>query len=139
MAFIEGFKIMKVAFDADVKSPHFMYFKKHTQNKRNELFPADRTIFVVNVPPYCTKRGLENLFGVHGPIQSIFIQDGAGHVHDLSKDEMDFLHMQEHFSFKVFEDIPRGSSFQIKLYKQSNKINSLLHLPHEFLLKAMII
>ena len=101
MATIQGFKIISVAFDKSVKAPHFMYFKKHTHQKKNELMPSDRTIFVVNVPPYCMKRGLENIFGRYGPIEAIFIQDAPGPVQDAVEDGKNMIFSKEHFCFKV--------------------------------------
>ena len=101
MATLQGFQIMKVAFNGSVKSPHYMYFKAHRHQKQNELMPADTTIFVVNVPPYCTKKGLESLFGGFGPIKSIYIQDTPGPVQETTQYEEEFTLIETNYCFKV--------------------------------------
>ena len=97
----QGFKIMRVAFDKSVKSPHFMYFKKHTHQKQSGLTPSNKTIFVVNVPPYCTKAGLENVFSRFGPIKTMFIQDAPGPVQDARNDSNKLIFSKDIFCFKV--------------------------------------
>ena len=98
---LQGFKIMRVAFDKSVKFPHFMYFKKHTHQKQSGLMPSNKTIFVVNVPPYCTKAGLENLFAGFGPINAMFIQDAPGPVQQARDDSSKLIFSKDIFSFKV--------------------------------------
>ena len=101
MATIQGFKIMSVAFDRSVKSPHLMYFKKHVHQKQSELTPTHRTIFIASVPPYCTETGLENLFSSFGPIKDIFIQDTPGPVQRTQDDATKMIFSKEMFCFKV--------------------------------------
>ena len=101
MASLNGFKIIQIAFDKTVESPHLMYFKKHTHQKQNDLTPTDKTIFIVNVPPYCTRKGLQNVFGSHGPIKSIFLQDAPGPVLDRSDEKLMDIFKNEVYQFKV--------------------------------------
>lgn len=80
MASFGGFKIIPVCFDQSIKSPHLLYIKKHTHKNSNDVTPADQTVFVVNLPPYCEEKGLRNIFSKFGPIQSVFIQSSPGQV-----------------------------------------------------------
>ena len=99
MATLQGFKIAKVAFDASHTSPHYLYFKKHTHQKQNDLTPPGKTLFVVNVPPYCTKKGLKNVFQGFGPISSVYIHDSPGPVLQPTS-EHNIFH-KEKYQFKV--------------------------------------
>eukprot|EP00794_Sanderia_malayensis_P019503 gene19503-21431_t len=101
MATIAGFKIFPVAFDSTVQTPHFLYIKKHTHQKSSVNFPADKTLFIVNVPPYCTRRGLRNVLKQFGPIESIFIQVAPGHVDENTDGKLFELDKTEKHKFKV--------------------------------------
>ena len=105
MATIKGFKIMRTAFDNTVKSPHLMYFKIHIHQKQSKFTPSNRTIFVANVPPYCTKEGLQNVFGSFGSIKEIFLQDLPGPVQHTLDSSVKLVFSKDHFCFKVSIDI----------------------------------
>eukprot|EP00112_Aurelia_sp_Birch-Aquarium-sp1_P003106 Seg1347.6 transcript_id=Seg1347.6/GoldUCD/mRNA.D3Y31 product="Ribosomal RNA-processing protein 7 A" protein_id=Seg1347.6/GoldUCD/D3Y31 len=118
MASLNGFKIIQIAFNKTVESPHLMYFKKHTHQKQNDLTPTDKTIFVVNVPPYCTQKGLENVFGLHGPIKSTFLQDAPGPVQDRPEEKLKDIVQNELYQFKVAYVTFQNSGTVDKLMKK---------------------
>jgi len=68
-----GFHIIQVAFDDTTTSPHSMFIKRHS------VKTAEKNIlFVVNVPCYCNKNGLSNIFLDCGPISSVSIHERPG-------------------------------------------------------------
>ncbi|XP_071948005.1 ribosomal RNA-processing protein 7 homolog A-like isoform X2 [Antedon mediterranea] len=55
-----------------------MYFKEHVTKEPSQLEVSNRTVFVINVPPYCTQECLERLFGCYGEIEDIVVQQTPG-------------------------------------------------------------
>jgi len=52
---VAGFRTMRLKFDDNCASNHVLYFKKHNVREEESTAPTDKTLFVVNVPPYCDK------------------------------------------------------------------------------------
>lgn len=52
---VGGFRTICVKFNEKCSSYHFLYFKKHSMRDEDATKPSDKTLFVVNIPPYCTK------------------------------------------------------------------------------------
>lgn len=70
---VEGFTVVPIKFNSKSKAGHHLFIKEHNV-KENELCkPKHRTLFVLNVPPYCGKEELENIFNEAGNIQEIYI------------------------------------------------------------------
>ena len=111
---IAGFRTLRVKFDKDCSSYHVLYYKKHTIREEDTARPPDRTLFIVNVPPYCDKviyifkllisRGqshyvvvftkfnvfllqaaLRRLFGKCGDVKSVFIMKQPGKAKNARK------------------------------------------------------
>ena len=54
---ISGFETIRVKFDINSDAHHVVYLKSHSVREEDKRTPNDRTLFVLNVPPYCTKVG----------------------------------------------------------------------------------
>ena len=54
---ISGFETIRVKFDINSDAHHVLYLKSHSVREEDKRTPKDRTLFVLNVPPYCTKVG----------------------------------------------------------------------------------
>lgn len=54
---ISGFKTIRVKFDQNSDAHHVMYLKSHSVREEDKRTPDDRTLFVLSLPPYCTKVG----------------------------------------------------------------------------------
>ena len=54
---ISGFETIRVKFDKNTEAFHVMYLKSHSVREENKCTPNGRTLFVLNVPPYCSKVG----------------------------------------------------------------------------------
>ncbi|KAJ6656318.1 hypothetical protein lerEdw1_003821 [Lerista edwardsae] len=67
-----GFTAIPVKFSEKYKSPHYLYVKKHqVREDTDPNRPPDRTLFVLNVPPYCTEECLSRLFSGCCSVQSV--------------------------------------------------------------------
>ncbi|EDO44850.1 predicted protein [Nematostella vectensis] len=75
-----GFRLLRVKFNESCKSNHFLYFKKHSVREEESLRPSDKTLFVINVPPYCTKLAIKKLFGKCGGVKSVYLHKQPGKV-----------------------------------------------------------
>ena len=82
---VSGFETIRVKFDANTEAYHVMYLKCHSVREVDKRIPNGRTLFVLNVPPYCTKTGLRNVFGGCGIIENIYIQKQPGPVVEKKK------------------------------------------------------
>ena len=82
---ISGFETIRVKFDENTEAYHVMYLKCHSVREVDKRTPNDRTLFVLNVPPYCTKTGLRNVFRCCGMIENIYIQKQPGPVVEKKK------------------------------------------------------
>lgn len=44
-----------VKFSADSTTQHWLYYKEHSVREKNFSKPANRTLFIINVPAYCNQ------------------------------------------------------------------------------------
>ncbi|XP_022095462.1 ribosomal RNA-processing protein 7 homolog A-like [Acanthaster planci] len=72
---VAGFTVLPIRFNAKSETDHFLYYREHRVRDEDATKPASRTLFVVNVPPFCNKECLERLFGLCGKVEDVFIQD----------------------------------------------------------------
>ncbi|XP_003228325.1 ribosomal RNA-processing protein 7 homolog A isoform X2 [Anolis carolinensis] len=67
-----GFAVIPVKFSEKHQSPHFLYVKEHkVREDKDHNRPQNNTLFVLNVPPYCTEECLSRLFSGFGSVQSV--------------------------------------------------------------------
>ena len=59
---LAGFHTICVKSNEKCVSYHYLYYKKHETREKDESKPQDKTLFVVNIPPYCTKVILDASF-----------------------------------------------------------------------------
>lgn len=55
LLYVVYFSVIPVKFDTRCNHPHYLYLKKHVTRENDEAKPKDRTLFIVNVPPYATE------------------------------------------------------------------------------------
>uniref|UniRef100_A0A6M2D151 Hipothetical protein n=1 Tax=Rhipicephalus microplus TaxID=6941 RepID=A0A6M2D151_RHIMP len=70
----DAFVKMPVKFSSDSRSSHVMLFKEHSVREKSEHKPSGRTLFVVNVPPYCDEDSLKRIFGDCGKVSKVWLQ-----------------------------------------------------------------
>lgn len=87
----------------DSFEPHFhqLFVKQNetTPTKRDTIRPKDRTLFVLNVPPYIQKHNLQNAFEDAGQLEEIFVCDKPGDFQEESQSRF-FSQQTDKFSFK---------------------------------------
>ncbi|XP_042323705.1 ribosomal RNA-processing protein 7 homolog A isoform X1 [Sceloporus undulatus] len=67
-----GFTAIPVKFSEKHQSPHYLYVKEHkVREDKDRNRPQNRTLFVLNVPPYCTEECLSRLFSGFCSVQSV--------------------------------------------------------------------
>ncbi|KAM6437421.1 ribosomal RNA-processing protein 7 homolog A [Liasis olivaceus] len=67
-----GYTAIPVKFSEKHQSPHYLYVKEHkVREGRDPKRPQNRTLFVLNIPPYFTEECLSRLFSNFCPVQSV--------------------------------------------------------------------
>uniref|UniRef100_A0A6J0T9C8 Ribosomal RNA-processing protein 7 homolog A n=1 Tax=Pogona vitticeps TaxID=103695 RepID=A0A6J0T9C8_9SAUR len=67
-----GYTAIPVKFSEKHQSPHYLYVKEHkVRDDKNHSRPQNCTLFVLNVPPYCTEECLSRLFSTFCSVQSV--------------------------------------------------------------------
>ncbi|XP_046763378.1 ribosomal RNA-processing protein 7 homolog A isoform X1 [Gallus gallus] len=77
-----GYTALAVKFGARQRSPHCLLVKEHrVREGPGDTHPPQRTLFVLNVPPYCSAvsgDALSRLFARCGAVQSVDLRDKPG-------------------------------------------------------------
>ncbi|NXI43496.1 RRP7A protein, partial [Galbula dea] len=74
-----GYTALAVKFGERQRSPHYLLLKEHqVREGAGSMHPPHRTLFVLNVPPYCSLDSLYRLFTRCGQVQSVDICDKPG-------------------------------------------------------------
>jgi len=85
---IQGFRCLETKFKEDCSAGHMLFFKEHSVRNSHESKPLGQTLFVVNVPPYCTQHSLLRMFSEAGSVKKVFFQEkpssGEKEKHDKS-------------------------------------------------------
>ncbi|CAL9693633.1 unnamed protein product [Knipowitschia caucasica] len=111
-----GFSVISLKFCSSSEAEHKLYVKEHkVRDEKSSRRPLDRTLFVLNVPPYCTKAVTERLFSQFGKVTSVELRDQPG----SSQQEINLSHIfrpAEKHGFKVAYIVFENSS-SIKVAK----------------------
>lgn len=68
-----------VRFDADSSDKHQLFFKEHSVRNQEPEYPRNRTLFVLNVPPYATTDCLKHAFAdLCGDVRSVTLSSAKG-------------------------------------------------------------
>uniref|UniRef100_G3MRL5 RRM domain-containing protein n=1 Tax=Amblyomma maculatum TaxID=34609 RepID=G3MRL5_AMBMU len=70
----DAFHTLPVKFSNETNSSHILLFKAHNVREKNEHKPSGKTLFVVNLPPYCNEDSLERVFGDCGRVAKVWLQ-----------------------------------------------------------------
>ncbi|XP_036392095.1 ribosomal RNA-processing protein 7 homolog A [Megalops cyprinoides] len=74
-----GFTALSLKFKADSTTCHTVCVKEHrVRAEKNSRRPLDRTLFALNIPPYCSEDVVRELFSQFGPIQSVELREKPG-------------------------------------------------------------
>ncbi|KAL4658024.1 Gastric cancer antigen Zg14-like [Arapaima gigas] len=74
-----GFTVLSLKYKSDSVSQHSLYIKEHRVRAEKTTYrPLDRTLFVLNIPPYCSEEIVKDLFSSFGNVQSVELRDKPG-------------------------------------------------------------
>ncbi|NXH68502.1 RRP7A protein, partial [Hydrobates tethys] len=79
-----GYTALAVKFGERQRSPHWLLVKEHPGEGAGPTHPLRRTLFVLNVPPYCSPESLSSLFARCGRVQSVDICEKPGEEKEKS-------------------------------------------------------
>ncbi|XP_067226100.1 ribosomal RNA-processing protein 7 homolog A [Chanodichthys erythropterus] len=99
-----GFTVLSLRFseDDDHAALHQLCVKEHrVRSESNTDRPLDRTLFVLNVPPYCTQSVLTDVFSRFGPIQSVELSDKPGVSESSDSDVSEYFRAARRQCFRV--------------------------------------
>uniref|UniRef100_A0A8C5PT22 Ribosomal RNA processing 7 homolog A n=1 Tax=Leptobrachium leishanense TaxID=445787 RepID=A0A8C5PT22_9ANUR len=74
-----GYIAISIQFSEERPTHHCLYAKEHkVREKVEQSRPLNRTLFVINIPPYCTEKCLSQIFASCGTVVSVELQDKPG-------------------------------------------------------------
>lgn len=68
------FRSLPIKFSSESRSHHVLFFKEHKVREHDERKPPNKTLFVVNVPPYCKEDCLKRVFSDCGKVVNVWLQ-----------------------------------------------------------------
>ncbi|KAK5856676.1 hypothetical protein PBY51_008257 [Eleginops maclovinus] len=78
-----GFTVLSLQFSSVSVAQHKLYVKEHkVRAERSSHRPMDRTLFVLNIPPYCSEDVVKRMFSEFGSVQSVELRDHPGSSHE---------------------------------------------------------
>ncbi|KAM4671500.1 ribosomal RNA-processing protein 7 homolog A [Amazona ochrocephala] len=97
-----GYTALAVKFGARQRFPHYLLVKEHQLREgAGTAHPPHRTLFVLNVPPYCTAASLTRLFSRCGDVQSVDMCDKPGPGEKEEKLKSKFFNCETATGFRV--------------------------------------
>ncbi|XP_077414879.1 ribosomal RNA-processing protein 7 homolog A [Vanacampus margaritifer] len=97
-----GFTVLPLKFNSDTKSEHNLCVKEHkVRSESSSHRPLDRTLFVLNIPPYCSEDVIKELFSQFGSVQSVELSNHPGLSHQSGSTLSTFFKPAEKQCFKV--------------------------------------
>ncbi|KAJ8377363.1 hypothetical protein AAFF_G00260920 [Aldrovandia affinis] len=98
-------------FKADSASCHSMYVKEHrVRAEKNTSRPVDRTLFAINIPPYCSEQVVRELFSQFGEIQSVELREKPGATEPTESKLSKYFTATQKEGFKVAYIVFKNSS-----------------------------
>lgn len=111
---------LPIQYDEDCKFNHTLFIKQHKSKTSDEDFP---TLLLLNLPFYCNKEVLTNIFKSCGKIVKICVQERPGNILE-SEEENSFTQKTNskfHVAYIKFETLG-GVDRALKLVKAGEKI-----------------
>uniref|UniRef100_A0A3B4A401 RRM domain-containing protein n=1 Tax=Periophthalmus magnuspinnatus TaxID=409849 RepID=A0A3B4A401_9GOBI len=71
--------VLPLKFCSSSVAHHKLYVKEHkVRDEKSSYRPVDRTLFVLNVPPYCSEDVIKRIFSQFGNVNSVELRDQPG-------------------------------------------------------------
>ncbi|KAM9072092.1 ribosomal RNA-processing protein 7 homolog A [Megaptera novaeangliae] len=114
-----GYSAIPIKFSEKQQSSHYLYVREHkVREGTKSSWPQKRTLFVLNVPPYCTEECLSRLLSPCGPVQSVELQEKPDLAESPKEPKSKFFHPKPVPGFQVAYVVfqkPRGVSAALAL------------------------
>ncbi|CAH2312170.1 ribosomal RNA-processing 7 homolog A [Pelobates cultripes] len=110
-----GYIAIPVKFSEERRAYHCLYAKEHkVRDQLDKTHPLNRTLFVINVPPYCTEKCLSQIFSSCGTVNSVELQENPGPSE------------KKHTQSRYFDrKIPKGFKVAYVVYKNQIGLREL--------------
>ncbi|KAG8436414.1 hypothetical protein GDO86_007493 [Hymenochirus boettgeri] len=116
-----GYTAIPVKFSKECQTCHYMFVKEHrVREDLDQTRPQNRTLFVINVPAYCTEESLSRIFSCCGSVESVELQEKPG-PSEKQNTESTFFDQKNPKGFKVayvvFKNpsgVEQSKSFKVK-------------------------
>ncbi|XP_041813243.1 ribosomal RNA-processing protein 7 homolog A [Chelmon rostratus] len=106
-----GFTVLSLQFSPESVAQHKLYVKEHkVRAEKSSHRPLDRTLFVLNIPPYCAEGVVKELFSQFGCIQSVELRDHPGSSNESGPKLSKFFKPGPKQGFKVGYIVFQNSS-----------------------------
>ncbi|CAM4466226.1 ribosomal RNA-processing protein 7 homolog A isoform X1 [Caretta caretta] len=97
-----GYTAVPVKLSEKQQSPHYLYVKEHkVREGTDNTYPPHRTLFVLNIPPYCTKACLSRLFSCCSSVQSVNVCEKPGPREKPEASKSKFFNLKTVPGFRV--------------------------------------
>ncbi|XP_022374784.1 ribosomal RNA-processing protein 7 homolog A [Enhydra lutris kenyoni] len=97
-----GYSAIPIKFSEKQQASHYLYVREHrVREGTKSSWPQKRTLFVLNVPPYCTEECLSRLFSPCGPVQSVQLQEKPDLTDSAEEPKSKFFHPTPVLGFQV--------------------------------------
>ncbi|XP_074511607.1 ribosomal RNA-processing protein 7 homolog A [Sebastes fasciatus] len=106
-----GFTVLSLRFSSDSVAQHKLYVKEHkVRAEKSSRRPMDRTLFVLNIPPYCPQDVVKELFSQFGSVESVELRDHPGSTRESGPKLSRLFKPVEKQGFKVGYVVFQSSS-----------------------------
>ncbi|XP_032126071.1 ribosomal RNA-processing protein 7 homolog A isoform X2 [Sapajus apella] len=97
-----GYAAIPIKFSEKQQASHYLYVRAHSVREGTKsTWPQKRTLFVLNVPPYCTEECLSHLLSSCGPVQSVELQEKPDPAESPKEPRSKFFHPKPVPGFQV--------------------------------------
>ncbi|XP_007939916.1 ribosomal RNA-processing protein 7 homolog A [Orycteropus afer afer] len=97
-----GYSAIPIKFSEKQQASHYLYVREHRVREGTKSpWPHKRTLFVLNVPPYCTEECLSRLFSPCGSVQSVELQERPDLTESPKEPTSKFFHPKPVPGFQV--------------------------------------
>ncbi|XP_053494440.1 ribosomal RNA-processing protein 7 homolog A [Ictalurus furcatus] len=106
-----GFTVLSLKFCSSSTVQHQLCVKEHrVRAETNTHRPLDRTLFILNVPPYCSQSVVKDLFSQFGPVQDVELREKPAVAEDKQPELSPYFTPAQKKCFKVAYVVFKHSS-----------------------------
>lgn len=118
---MQGFKILRVKVNSNSDVERQLFVKAHSAREVDAYRPKERTLFVLNIPPYIDKECIEKFFASFGAIENVYLH---------SKPTSEPPELKESRYFPTAEN-PKGYKLAYVVFKNGSGVKNVLKSPKQ--------